>query len=173
MFLYLAHQTDDLLLCPTPAESVCGVGRGNTDRFQIEQCDVWPLKRPGSQIRHLVEQLKNEQPDLYQQLRERIDQSDPFDRPLEIQQLYEYFDMEKALYHRALSDHWFSDHVIQRMVKYKDVDFLREIALLLYRRRDYENAHRMILRALELRRTGPAIVKLKERIEKAMDYLES
>ncbi|AKF24125.1 hypothetical protein YH65_00925 [Sulfurovum lithotrophicum] len=60
-------------------------------------------------------------------------------------------------------DHWFKQPQLNRMSsgKYKEADILRDIAILLERRGDVENAYRIIKRVSRLRPKGKNIADLK------------
>lgn len=66
------------------------------------------------------------------------------------------------------NDTWFNNTQLNRMSEgiYKEADFLRDIANLLIKRKDYIPAHEIIRRAFKLRPNGPAIIKLNEQIKK-------
>jgi len=61
-------------------------------------------------------------------------------------------------------DLWFTERQISRMPKYNLVEFLRDTSLLLYKRKDFVNAEKLINKALKIRPRGPAIIKLKKDI---------
>lgn len=79
--------------------------------------------------------------------------------------LAEYFNIPN-LENYEMHDYWFHQYQLTSMAdgKYKEADFLRDIATLLLDRGDIENADKLISKALELRPNGPGIIKIKERI---------
>lgn len=81
---------------------------------------------------------------------------------LEIENLYLYESREKNI--------WFNQQQLHSMVagKYKEPDFLRDIATLLLKKGDIKNADAIISRALQLRPNGPGIIKIKEEVKELL-----
>lgn len=65
-----------------------------------------------------------------------------------------------------LQSAWFTQTQLNHMFegRFQEADYLREIARLLIARKDFDNADRIISRALELRPNGPAIQQIKKRV---------
>jgi len=84
--------------------------------------------------------------------------------PYEVQILAQWFDIPN-IYIR--NEPWFSQRQLENMAngKYKNADFLRDIAILLKDKGDIKNAKDLINKAYEIRPKGPHIIKLKEELE--------
>lgn len=73
-------------------------------------------------------------------------------------------------YEKQEKPEWFNQHQLNNMAegKYKEADFLRDIAVLLKNRGDTHNAYKLICKALELRPNGPFIQKFKKEMEQLL-----
>lgn len=60
---------------------------------------------------------------------------------------------------------WFSRGQLENMPRFELVDFYRSIAELLYQRKDYIHAQRLVSKAMKLRPRGGRLVKLSQKIE--------
>jgi len=70
-------------------------------------------------------------------------------------------------YEKEQDEPWFSQIQLGNMAsgKYKDADFLRDIAILLKDKGDIKNAKDLLNKAYEIRPKGPHIIKLKEEMD--------
>lgn len=132
------------------------------------QQDIYAYKEKVIDILNIVAYIKKENQDLYNYVVSQISQHVKKHSTLsyDVLKLLEWFDMSHEMYQAMKKEHWFSQAQLNNMSagKYKEPDFLRDIATLLFHRGDIENADKLISRALELRPTGPAIQALKEKI---------
>lgn len=82
----------------------------------------------------------------------------------DLKKLAEYFDIEcKNLQQKP----WFTSQQLNQMIEhsYQKPDFLRDIAILLRDRSDFQSAKKFINKAHELRPNGPVIIKLKNEMD--------
>lgn len=63
---------------------------------------------------------------------------------------------------------WFTKDQVSKMPNYEKVEFLRDIADLMFRKGSYYDAEKIIDAALMIRPHGPLINKIKTKIDKAI-----
>lgn len=123
-------------------------------------------------ILSIVEYFKKEQPQSYSYMHSRILEHLRHQQNLscDVLNLAKWFDIDTEVVPNK-SEPWFSEAQLKNMAtgKYKEADFLRDIATLLLHKRDLHNADKIISKALELRPTGPAIIQLKQTILEQME----
>lgn len=118
------------------------------------------------QMHNLLNQLNKDKPKIYSALVQLVSEAvAKSNRSFELLKLAEMLNIEFDV----LQEQWFLRGQIQRMPNYEDVEFLRDIADLMYRRGDYEDARTIINAALEKRPHGPAINEISKKIDDALN----
>ncbi len=118
------------------------------------------------QMHDLLTQLRKDKPKVYSAIVQLV--SDAVlknNRAFELLKLAEMLNLEIDV----PQEQWFLRGQIQRMPNYENVEFLRDIADLMYRRGDYEDARSIINAALELRPHGPTINEISKKIDNALN----
>jgi len=119
-------------------------------------------------ILNIIEYMKHNNENLFTYLVKciNIEISENTNIPYEVQILAQWFDIPCSY---IRNESWFTQEQLTNMAsgKYKDADFLRDIAILLKDKGDVENAKKIINKAYELRPKGTFIKKNKEEMDKS------
>ncbi|WP_282146547.1 hypothetical protein [Alteromonas stellipolaris] len=115
----------------------------------------------------LLLDLSVKNPQLFMMLRNRVEHELISDKPIpfEVFKLAELFNLK----FESRDSEWFTKDQVSRMPSYEKVEFLRDIADLMFRRGSYCDAEKVIDAALEIRPHGPVINAIKARIDKALN----
>lgn len=136
------------------------------------QQNKYLYRKKMNDILDIVEYFKEKKPEIHRYLVSKILEHAQNQKKLscEITSLTEWFDIVSEIL-PSRKEPWFSQAQLNNMAngKYKELFFLKDIAVLLLQKGDIENADKIITKALEIRPNGPAIIKLKQTITEQME----
>ena len=117
-------------------------------------------------ILNIIEHIKHTNKKIYNYLVKciNIEISENINISYDVQILAQWFDIP---YSYIRNESWFTQKQLTNMAegKYKEADYLRDIAIVLKDKGDIKNAKDILNKAYELRPKGPHIKKLKEEME--------
>jgi tetratricopeptide (TPR) repeat protein len=142
-----------------------------SDEKQYQHLNPPVLRQVLQQKLHIINELQEKQNQDYIEIKKLILRSAQT-KPItyDLKKLIELFECEEIYSMLNKDDFFFSQKKINEMLShnYKTVQFLRDIASLLYQRKDYDNARNLINRALELNPNGSVILKISQDIDNAL-----
>jgi hypothetical protein len=114
----------------------------------------------------LLSDLSVKDPRLFMMLKNRVEHEVRSNKPIpfEVFKLAELFDLK----FESRNSEWFTKDQVSKMPNYEKVEFLRDIADLMFRKGSYYDAEKIIDAALMIRPHGPLINKIKTKIDKAI-----
>lgn len=145
------------------------INPGFLDKNIIQEEHILSYSEILKGILNILHQMQIEKVDLYQYIIRRTEET--------LQTKNTIFDVSCLAKWLSIQDvetyednYWFNDNQINRMAegKYKDVDFLRDIATILKNKKDYINSEKILKHALILRPNGPVLIKLNKSLQKCL-----
>lgn len=108
--------------------------------------------------------MQDELPRLYKKIRHNVVSKEWYGVGADEAKLFDLFDVSRTDV-VAFDAVFFESSVTKKLSDYKRVDFLRELAILFWRRGDIDNAYKLICEAKAIRPNGPVIKDLFQEIE--------
>jgi len=157
---------DSLPYYEIPNQIILELEKKYSTKINIARKNTFSSSKRLQKILQLIVSIKEEKTELYTYIQEGIKKYIKSNDilPYDVKQLCIWFDTYIEIVDEQSL--WFNQGHLNAMAegKYKEADFLRDIATLLIKRNDIKNADAVISQALKLRPNGVGIIKIKEEV---------